>query len=211
MIPPLSAAPQAVKLFAAVCILFEAAALVGLATGMGPDVRRFLLLFGGFWPDLLKGAAPIFDGQGILMFASSAVLHGGPLHLFMNMIGLLWLGPLVVQRVGAAAFWPILGLSALGSGCLFALITNSGMPMVGASGVIFGLLGAVATWEVMDRVNRRASLRSLLQPAAVFLGLNLFLTLSAGNVAWEAHLGGFLAGGLCGVLSWRGPFSARWS
>ena len=104
------------KLFLFACVFFEIVALAGMLAGYGASMRGFLVAVGGFWPDLLKGATPAFAGQPVFMFGTPAFLHGGPLHLFMNMVGRLWLGPLVVRRTRAAAFWPIAGVSALAAG-----------------------------------------------------------------------------------------------
>lgn len=209
---PWSLQPHLVKLFFAGCDFFEFVALAGMLVGVGPGLRNLLIAFGGFWPDVLKGAPPLFPGQPILMFATAAVLHGGPLHLFMNMVVLLWLGPIIVDRVGRAAFWPIAGLSALGVGCLFALLATSGTPSVGASGVLFGLLGTAATWEILDRHARRDSMTPLVQQGLGLLAINVALALAGpGSIAWEAHLGGFLAGILCGLITWRRPYSRCWS
>ena len=211
MLVPLSLQPKPVKAFLSACVFFEVVALAGLLMGMGAVPRNFLIAFGGFWPDLLKGALPAFPGQPILMFATAAVLHGGPLHLFMNMVGLLWLGPLIVTRVGSAGFWPIAGLSALGAGCLFALFADAGVPSVGASGVLFGFLGTVAVWEVFDRHAAGESLSPLVQQGGVLLVINVTLVVANPNtIAWEAHLGGFIAGVLCGLITWRGQNTRGW-
>ena len=199
--------PQPVKLFLFACVFFEIVALAGMLAGYGASMRGFLVAVGGFWPDLLKGATPAFAGQPVFMFGTTAFLHGGPLHLFMNMVGLLWLGPIIVDRVGKAAFWPIAGLSALGAGGLFAALASSGTPSVGASGVLFGFLGTVALWEILDRCARRDSLMPVVQNGLAFLAINVALTLaSPGNIAWEAHVGGFLAGTLCGFITWHRPY-----
>lgn len=212
MFVPLSLQPQPVRMVLFACLFFECLVLVSMPFGAGDTMRRFLVVTGGFWPDLLKGATPIFAGQPILMFGTSALLHGGVLHLFMNMVGLLWLGPIICNRLGAAAFWYIAGLSALGAGCLFAVLSVTGAPSVGASGVLFGLLGTVVTWEVRDRHARRESLVPLAQQGLVLLAINVGLTLSsAAAIAWQAHLGGFLAGALCGLITWRRSYASRWT
>ena len=199
-------------MFLSACVFFETVALASMLLGTGGSMRGFLIAIGGFWPDLLKGASPAFVGQPILMFATTAFLHGGPVHLFMNMVGLLWLGPIIINRLGAPAFWPIAGLSALGAGGLFALLASSGTPAVGASGVLFGFLGTVALWEVFDRYARRENLMPIVQQGLALLAINLTLALvSPGTIAWQAHLGGFLAGALCGLITWQRPYSSRWS
>lgn len=202
--------PPAIRAFVLTCAVLEVLALFGPVVFGGDGVRRLMLALGGFWPELLAGAPGVYPGQAIVMFATSAVLHGGPLHLFMNMVGLLWLGPMITERIGPRAFWPIAGLSALGSGMGFALLSQSPVPMVGASGVLFGLLGVVAVWEVLDRMRRRAALRPLMEQAGIFLALNVALMLLAGgSIAWQAHLGGFVAGLVCGWFTWPGRRRVR--
>lgn len=195
-----------------ICLVLELLAVSGHAIGRGEGIRNLLITLGGFWPDMLGSATPFYPGQPIVMFASSAFLHGNPLHLLMNLFGLVWLGGFVIDRIGAPGFWPLAGLSALGAGLLYAVLSTSFVPMVGASGIVFGLLGAVAAWEVLDRYSRGVSLTPLLQQAAVLVALNVALTFSAhGGIAWEAHVGGFLAGILGGLLTWRRPRTPHWS
>jgi membrane associated rhomboid family serine protease len=197
--------PRVLKIFASLCVGFELLAIIGNLFVASDGVRRLFLVLGGFWPELLSGAPEIYPGQTVTMFATSALLHGGPLHLFMNMVGLLWLGPMVIDRLGARAFWPIAGLTALGAGLVFAALSQNGVPMIGASGILFGLVGVLVTWEVRDRLRLRTPLRALFEQAAVFVALNLALMLLAGgSIAWQAHLGGFLAGVLCGLFTWPG-------
>ena len=138
------------------------------------------------------------------MFFSSVFLHGGPLHLFMNMMGLVWLGPIVAQRIGNEAFWLIAGLSAIGSGIAFTLLSGSNLPMVGASGVLFGYLGTVLVWTILDLLERRESLLPLMKQSFAFLVLNVaIVVLAPVGIAWHAHLGGLFAGGTIGLFTWR--------
>jgi membrane associated rhomboid family serine protease len=194
--------PASIRTFVLICCAFELLALAAAVLGFGSAVRNMLLTFGGFWPGLLANATPIYPGQPIAMFATSAFLHGGLLHFFMNMVALMWLGPIVIARVGERAFWPLAGLCALGAGAVYGLLSSSGTPMVGASGILFGFLGIIATWTFLDQLTRRQSLRPLVHQALVFAALNVALTLLSGVIAWQAHLGGLLAGVLCGLWTW---------
>ncbi len=205
--------PQPVRLFLSVCAFLELVSLAWPLFGLGDSMRNFLIAMGGFWPDLLKGARPIYPGQPVLMFATSAILHGGPLHFLMNMLGLMWLGPIIVNRLGSHAFWLIAGLSTLGAGALYAALSGTdGISAVGASGVLFGFLGTVALWEMLDQWSHGKNLMPLLQHGIALLSINVALTLvNTAAIAWEAHLGGFLAGVLCGLLTWHHPFSSRWT
>lgn len=200
--------PLPMRVFVLTCLLVEFTALAGIFAGIGAGLRNLAVALGGFWPALLHGADGFYPGQALVMFATSTVIHGGPLHLGMNMLGLMWLGPMVVARLGARGFVPIAGLSALGAGGLYALLSQENIPMVGASGILFGFVGALGTWAVLDRRSIGASLRPLAGPALSFVGFNVALTLALpGTLAWEAHLGGALAGALAGWVAWQPP---RW-
>lgn len=210
MIQLLPILPQSVRHFIFACIMLEALPLSSEAFGMGATLRHTLLAIGGFWPGLLTGLSPLFVGQGVTMFGTSVVLHGNLAHLAMNMLGLIWLGPIVAARVGDQGFWSLAGLSAIGAGLCYALLSQTHAPMVGASGVLYGLLGAVGVWCLLDRRAQGQKLAPYVIDAAVLLGANVLMTLPAQNqIAWEAHLGGFLAGAVCGLLTWRGSYARR--
>lgn len=207
MLPSL---PLSVRQFIVICLVLEAVSLGGSALGMGEYLRNGLISVGGFWPGFLTGLQPHFAGQGVAMFGTSVVLHGNPAYLMMNMVGLVWLGPMVADRLGDRGFWPLAGLSAIGAGLCYALLSEYNAPMVGASGVIYGLLGAVAVWFLLDRRAQGENLASYAIDAAVLLGVNVMLTLPAQNqIAWQAHLGGFLAGAACGFLTWQHRYRNR--
>ena len=196
--------PAPIRAFVIVCVLLELIALAAQMTGHGTQVRNVMIALGGFWPGALRGGQELYPGQAILMFATSTVLHGGPLHLFMNMVGLMWLGPMVFARAGPRVFLLIMALGALGSGFAYAALSQSGAPMVGASGLLFGLVGVLGTWELRDRLVARSGVRLLLKQALALLALNVaFSFLAGGVVAWQAHLGGIVAGCLCGAVTGR--------
>ncbi|SDY70604.1 rhomboid family intramembrane serine protease [Citreimonas salinaria] len=196
--------PTPIRTFVMVCVVLELIAFVAQMVGFGTQVRNVMIAFGGFWPGALRGGLELYPGQAILMFATSVVLHGGLLHLFMNMVGLMWLGPMVYARVRQSTFLLIIGLSALGSGFAYAGLSQSGAPMVGASGVLFGLVGVLGFWELRDRLVARSGVDLLLKQALALLALNVvFSFLAGGVVAWQAHLGGVLAGSMCGAVTWR--------
>lgn len=208
MQPTWSTMPSQIKVFVTICAVIELLALSGDLAGA--NARALLITLGGFWPTILSGEPALYPGQSIVMFISSAFLHGGLLHLFMNMVALMYLGPMILERTGARAFWPLAGLCALGAGGVYALASGDGTPMVGASGVIFGLIGMLAVWSYFDRRASGETLRPLLEQAVAFLVLNLALTLlSSGMIAWQAHLGGLLAGLVCGWLTWSAKGDVR--
>ncbi|TVP73247.1 MAG: rhomboid family intramembrane serine protease [Rhodobacteraceae bacterium] len=164
----------------------------GLATGAA---RQQLLILGAFWNGLLSGWEPVYPLQNVTMFLTYAFLHGGFLHLIGNMVVTLALGGIVVARIGERGFLLLYALSAIGGGLGFALFSNSEAPMVGASGAVFGLIGAWKFWEWQMRQHLNSSMRPLWRSLLGLLLLNVVLWFAlSGLLAWEAHLGGFVVG-----------------
>ena len=150
---------------------------------------------GGFWIGLLSGWRPNFGTQPYLMFVTYAFLHAGIVHLLVNMVTLVSLGLMVIPRIGQSRFLLLYFSSVLGGGGAFALLSDSIQPMVGASGALFGLAGALAAWEYVDRFTARLRLWPVLRLVLFLIALNLVLWWAMdGKLAWETHLGGFLAG-----------------
>jgi len=167
--------------------------------------------------------APWYIGWGaaVWTFVTYAFLHGSLAHLMFNLVWLLAFGTPVARRFGPFRF-AIFFLFAAIAGAVFHLAVhfNEGEPVIGASAAISGMMGAAIRF-VFQRGGPLAALRGeepetyqvpvsplreiLRDPRVlVFLlmwfGLNfLFGKFSAvlpggENIAWEAHIGGFLAG-----------------
>ncbi len=164
-------------------------------------LRRQFLLHGAFWNGLLSGWESIYPFQREAMFLSYALLHGGLLHLIGNMVAALALGGIAVARIGQRGFLLLYAVSAIGGGIGFAILSNSDAPMVGASGAVFGLIGAWKFWEWQMRQHLGSSMRPLWRSLLGLVLLNVILWVAlSGLVAWEAHLGGFIAGVLFAAI-----------
>lgn len=162
--------------------------------GMG-GLRNWAVAHFAFWPPLLHGYQGLYPFQSIVMFVSYAFLHGGFVHLIGNMVATLALAGIVVARTSERGFLAVYLLSAIGGGVGYALLGPTSAPMVGASGAVFGLIGAWKYWEWQDRRRLGASMRPLWMSLIGLALLNVLLfVFLAGLLAWEAHLGGFLAG-----------------
>lgn len=166
--------------------------------------RSFAYQYGGFWAGLLHGWRPNYAVQPIAMFLTYTGLHADWQHLLGNLLTLAWLGSLLDHVYGAMQFAALFVLSALGGGVGFGLFSSSPRPMVGASGAIMGL---IAVWiatdaRVMarDGAGRAEVLRMVLLRVIMIASLNWFAWfIEAGGLAWQAHLGGFLAAALAMV------------
>jgi membrane associated rhomboid family serine protease len=184
------------------CTLIE---LIAWGADLGlwgpPRLRQAAYEWGGFWPGLLAGWQPNYAAQPYTMYVSHAFLHGGPGHLAMNMITLWSLGLGVIDRIGA---WRFLGLylgAAIGGAGCFGLLAETVRPMVGASGALFGLAGALLAWAYVDRFTARIGVLPVAQMAAFLVAINLAMYWALdGQIAWETHLGGFVTGWLLALL-----------
>jgi membrane associated rhomboid family serine protease len=138
---------------------------------------------------------------------SAMFMHGGWLHLFGNMLFLWIFGDNVEDRFGHVKFlifYLLAGIAATFS--QYAASPESGVPNVGASGAIAGVLGAYIIMFPRSRVNVLLGRQIVAMPAFVVLGLWIALQLvsgvgtiastddSSGGVAYMAHIGGFVSG-----------------
>lgn len=156
-----------------------------------PRWRALWLDNGAFWAGLLRDWQPNYTAQPWLMFATYAFLHVGPMHLVGNMLTLLWLGPSLQSRLGVKGFCLLWLTAASGGAVCFAVLSTSAAPMVGASGAVFGLLGAIVALDYLDR----GDLGSAIRMTGLLITMNAVMFLiEDGGLAWETHLGGYLAG-----------------
>lgn len=195
----------------AVCTAIEFALSLADLGLIGPEHLRLLAYdYGAFWPGLLGDWKPNYALQPLAMFFTYAFLHGGLFHLTVNMITLWSLGYAVLQRVPQGKFMLLYVGTGLSGAVFFALLAPGLRPMVGASGSLFGLLGALMAWDYSER----ATLREGITDAARILGLLLVLNLvfwwaMPGELAWQTHLGGFLGGWLLAQLIRPEPEKSR--
>lgn len=143
-------------------------------------------------------------------FLSSVFLHGGWLHILINMWSLWIFGRAVEDRLGPlrfAAFYLLCGLAAGATHAFFA--SRSPLPALGASGAIAGVIGAYATTfpraQVVLLVPVLFYPLFFRMPALLFALIWFALQILegaqqalapavAGGIAWWAHVGGFLSG-----------------
>jgi membrane associated rhomboid family serine protease len=123
---------------------------------------------------------------------TSAFLHYGPFHILLNMLALWWFGSALERRIGSGRFLAIYLVSGL-AGSAGALMLDPTTPTVGASGAIFGILGAGL---VMEQVQRDYVFGG---SALGVIVLNLVFTFSVSNISIGGHIGGLLGGAACAL------------
>lgn len=148
------------------------------------DIDIYTLLFMG-----AKYNPLIEDGE-IYRLITSCFLHGGIIHLFFNMSSLKIIGEEVEWAYGRVKYIIIYILSALGGG-LFSFIFNRNSVSVGASGAIFGLLGAMLLFGLL---NKKKIGKNYIKNIAETIGINIILGFTISVIDNSAHIGGLLFG-----------------
>lgn len=173
-----------------------------------------VLLHAAFIPIFYSGAYNI-DLWSFTAPFTYTLLHGDWLHFGVNAVWLAAFGSPLANRLGwlrFLVFWAATGLAAVA--LHFAIYPSSEAPLIGASGAISGMMGAAARFGFRtERTGRGAvfsgpplsvpeSLRSrgVLVFLVIWMAVNALTGLAgavpglSGQIAWEAHVGGFLAG-----------------
>jgi rhomboid protease GluP len=131
---------------------------------------------------------------------SSLFLHSGVIHLAFNMWALASFGPIVERLFGSISFLLIYLVAGIG-GDLLGLALNPAINSVGASGAIFGLLGALLAAQVRNAGSIPINiLRPLRNSSLIFTGFALLAGLLSSGVDNAAHIGGLAAGFVLGLL-----------
>jgi len=152
------------------------------------------LLGGGSGTVDLGGLAPIqvFLGQDYWRLFTSMFLHGGLIHLAFNMWALWAIGGFIEAAVGRLKFVVIYFVSGFAGSVMVLLASPATVTVVGASGAIFGLFGALAVHAFLNR-GRDFQSRALLGNVLFLLVINLMFSFR-GGISWQAHIGGLIAG-----------------
>ncbi len=132
---------------------------------------------------------------------TSMFTHVEPIHLGFNMLALYFLGPMLEVVLGRARFLALYLVSGLVGSAAVMLLSEPHGQTVGASGAIFGLMGALAV--VATKVGGQ------LQPILMWLGLNLVFTFTVSGISWQGHVGGLVGGAVLGAAMVYAPRTHR--
>ncbi|WP_030181725.1 rhomboid family intramembrane serine protease [Streptomyces sp. NRRL S-813] len=175
-----------------------AAFLVQLSLG-DRFTNRFELIGQAYIP-LLGGIEGVADGQYYRLL-TAMFLHGGYIHILFNMLSLWWIGGPLEAALGRARYLALYFVSGLAGSALTYLVAAPNQPSLGASGAIFGLFGATAV--LMRRLNYD------MRPVIALLVVNLIITFGWASIAWQAHIGGLVAGVIVGYAMVHAPRERR--
>jgi membrane associated rhomboid family serine protease len=142
----------------------------------------------------------VADGQWWRL-VTAGFLHIGPLHVAVNMFALYILGRDLELVLGRLRYGLLYGVSLLGGSTAIMLFGDPDRPVAGASGAVFGLMGALVV------VLRRLQLSPT--PALLTIGLNVVLTFTIPGLSVLGHLGGLLTGLLAAAVLVHGPARSR--
>lgn len=175
----------------------------------------FFMLNFALIPARLSMPGGFLDLASLFTLVSYSFMHGGFTHLAVNTIWLVAFGSPLAGRIGTlrmVIFWL---LTAIIAGLThYALYPESATPLVGASGAVSGMMGAAARYGFRRVAHGRISefagpvlpvlLTLRLKPVLTFVGVWFLINIVTGiysagsgefaSIAWEAHIGGFVAG-----------------
>ncbi|WP_032378767.1 rhomboid family intramembrane serine protease [Rhodococcoides fascians] len=127
----------------------------------------------------------VADGD-VFRLIGSGFVHIGPIHLLVNMFALYLIGRDVELVLGRSRYLAVYFLSLLGGSASVMVFENPLSLTAGASGAVFGLLGAQAV--ILLRLKRSPA------PVLIVIALNIFISISIPSISLWGHMGGLVAG-----------------
>lgn len=143
------------------------------------------------FPDGHVGVVDGVSGGAYWELGTSAFTHVEVWHIGFNMLALWFLGPNVEQLLGRVRFLAVYFVSILTSGAAVMLLSPPHGQTLGASGAIFGLLGALVVVGLKVGAN--------MQQIWFWLVINLVFTFTGSGISWQGHIGGLVGGALAAV------------
>jgi len=173
-----------------------------------PDMRQQVIWDFAFVPARFGALPPEYANVphssalwGVLTMVTHTGLHGGLMHVGFNVAWLMAFGTVVARVGGTRGFVAVYVIGAMAGALLFwAMHPEELIPVVGASGAISALMGAAVRFLYGPGLARLTDPR-VLTFTAIWLAINLVFGLGgfqiggqSGQIAWEAHMGGYFAG-----------------
>ena len=169
--------------------------IIGLIPGVGDDIFYFGVSVNGL----------ILEGEWWRII-TSMFLHGGFMHVLLNMFSLFLFGPELEKIAGKTRFLAIYLLSGIGGGLATLLTQHAMYATVGASGAIFGIFGAYAA--ILYRY--RHSMPQLRQVILPIIIISVILTFLQPDVNEAGHIGGLATGFIIGMFFFKPKPTVVW-
>ena len=133
--------------------------------------------------------------------ATSVFTHEMAIHIGFNMLALYFLGPMLENVLGRTRFLALYLVSGIAGSAAVMLFSVPYSQTLGASGAIFGLMGALAVIAL--------KVRGQVQQVLFWIGLNLVFTFTVSGISWQGHIGGLVGGALIGTAMAYAPRQRR--
>jgi membrane associated rhomboid family serine protease len=173
---------------------------VFIAVHVQTSLLDHLVLIGEWPPAPFNPTEGVAQGEWYRL-VTSMFTHEAVWHIGFNMLSLWWLGGPLEAALGRARYLSLYFVSGLAGSALTYLLASPTSASLGASGAIFGLFGATAV--LMRRLNYD------MRPIIALLVINLIFTFGWSNIAWQAHIGGLVAGVITGYAMVHAPREHR--
>ena len=168
---------------------------------LGLEWRSTAFLLLAFFPiDFSTPYKELFFGQNFFMFFSYAFLHGNFFHMVINVAIFFALGKQIEEQLGSINLILIFISTAIAGAVAYQVFASGNpVPMVGASGGIFGFFGFLKGKELLYRISHRLSILPFLNLVFGLVILHIILILLHPviipfQIGWHGHFGGFIFG-----------------
>ena len=187
--------PVATYVLMGVCVALGLGSVLAGGSWLSSGTDQISIDLGLFGPS-------VADGE-IYRVLTAGFLHAGPFHLLVNMYSLWILGSMLEPSIGRLRFVLIYFVSLL-AGSFGALLISPDKLTVGASGAIFGLMGAAVM------VLRNRGIDPMQSGLPLWIGINLIFTFTfSGQISVGGHIGGLIGGALAAVIIFDLPARIR--
>jgi membrane associated rhomboid family serine protease len=176
-----------------------------------PEQDNYIIAYGAFIPLAYQGEVGLPTWSLVTSPVTYALLHGSWAHVGINSLWLAVFGAPLAARIGPSRFLAFFVVTAVAAALLhFALHHDSIAPLIGASGAVSGFTAAAARFGFSTRGNSHSGFtgqrltlletltnRTSLSFIVIWFAINFLPAVSnfgGTNIAWEAHIGGFVAG-----------------
>ena len=175
---------------------------------LGLEWRSTAFLLLAFFPvEFSTPYKELFFGQNFIMFFSYSFLHGNFFHMVINVAIFFALGKQIEEQLGSINLALIFISTAIAGAVAYQLFASgNAVPMVGASGSVFGFFGFLKGKELLYCVSNRLSILPFVNLVFGLVILHIILillypTIIPFQIGWHGHFGGFVFGlVLAGVI-----------